>query len=85
MLMGELATVVKYRLPVKIIILKNNLLGMIKWEQIAFEGNPQYGVDLQPIDFALLPEPVERQAIPSAIQRWSAQYSVKRLPIRVQP
>ena len=25
---------------------------MIKWEQLAFEGNPQYGVELQPIDFA---------------------------------
>ena len=51
MLMGELATMVKYELPVKIIIMKNNVLGMIKWEQIAFEGNPQYGVQLQPIDF----------------------------------
>jgi pyruvate dehydrogenase (quinone) len=53
MLMGEMATLVRYGLPVKIIVLKNNLLGMIKWEQLAFEGNPQYGVDLHPIDFAL--------------------------------
>ena len=52
MLMGELATVKKYQLPVKIIVIKNNLYGMIKWEQIAFEGNPQYGVQLDPIDFA---------------------------------
>lgn len=52
MLMSELATLVKYALPVKILVLKNNLLGMIKWEQLAFEGNPQYGVELQPIDFA---------------------------------
>jgi pyruvate dehydrogenase (quinone) len=52
MLMGELATLVKYALPVRIIVLKNNLLGMIKWEQLAFEGNPQYGVELQPIDIA---------------------------------
>ena len=51
MLMGELATLAKYNLPVKVIILKNNVLGMIKWEQIAFEGNPQYGVQLHPIDF----------------------------------
>lgn len=51
MLMGELATLAKYNLPVKVIIMKNNVLGMIKWEQIAFEGNPQYGVQLQPIDF----------------------------------
>ncbi|HUE05277.1 MAG TPA: thiamine pyrophosphate-dependent enzyme [Bryobacteraceae bacterium] len=52
MLMGELATLVKYRLNVKVIVVKNNSLGQIKWEQMVFEGNPTYGVDLQPIDFA---------------------------------
>ncbi len=52
MLMGEIATMVKYRFPVKVLIIKNNLLGEIKWEQLAMEGNPQYGVELQPIDFA---------------------------------
>jgi len=52
MLMGELATLVKYGLNVKVIVFKNNTLGQIKWEQIVFEGNPEYGVDLQPIDFA---------------------------------
>lgn len=51
MLMGELATLAKYSLPVKVVILKNNVFGMIKWEQIALEGNPQYGVQLHPIDF----------------------------------
>jgi pyruvate dehydrogenase (quinone)/pyruvate oxidase len=53
MLMAELATAVKYRLPIKVIIVKNNSLGMIKWEQMLFLGNPEYGCDLQPIDFAL--------------------------------
>ncbi|MGH2443920.1 MAG: thiamine pyrophosphate-dependent enzyme, partial [Chloroflexota bacterium] len=52
MLMGEIATMVKYNLPVKVMIIKNNLLGEIKWEQLVMEGNPQYGVELQPIDFA---------------------------------
>ncbi len=52
MLMAEMATLVKYRLPVKVILFKNNTLGQIKWEQIVMEGNPQFGVDLQPIDFA---------------------------------
>jgi thiamine pyrophosphate-dependent acetolactate synthase large subunit-like protein len=52
MLMGELATCVKYNLPVKIVIYKNNMLGEIRWEQLIFEGNPEYGVELQPIDFA---------------------------------
>jgi pyruvate dehydrogenase (quinone)/pyruvate oxidase len=52
MLMGELATAVKYRLPIKIFIVKNNSLGQIKWEQLVFLGNPEYVCDLQPIDFA---------------------------------
>jgi pyruvate dehydrogenase (quinone) len=52
MLMGELATIVKYNLNVKVIVIKNNALGMIKWEQIALGGNPEFGVELQPIDFA---------------------------------
>ena len=41
MMMGELATLVKYKLPVKVIIIKNNTLGQIKWEQMVFEGNPR--------------------------------------------
>ena len=52
MLMGEIATLVKYRLNVKVIVFKNNTLGQIKWEQIVLEGNPEFGVELQPIDFA---------------------------------
>jgi pyruvate dehydrogenase (quinone)/pyruvate oxidase len=52
MLMGELATCVKYKLPVKLFIIKNNSLGQIKWEQMVFLGNPEYVCDLQPIDFA---------------------------------
>ena len=52
MLMGEIATLVKYNLNVKVVVIKNNVLGMIKWEQMVLEGNPQFGVELQPIDFA---------------------------------
>jgi pyruvate dehydrogenase (quinone) len=52
MLIGELATCVKYGLNVKIVVIKNNTLGQIRWEQMAFLGNPEYGCDLQPIDFA---------------------------------
>ncbi|HEX9368100.1 MAG TPA: thiamine pyrophosphate-dependent enzyme, partial [Vicinamibacterales bacterium] len=56
MLMGELATAVKYRLPIKVVIVKNNVLGMIKWEQMVFLGNPEYGVSLEPIDFVKFAE-----------------------------
>jgi pyruvate dehydrogenase (quinone) len=52
MLMGEFATAVKYQLPIKIFIVKNNVLGQIKWEQMVFLGNPEYGVELHPINFA---------------------------------
>jgi pyruvate dehydrogenase (quinone)/pyruvate oxidase len=52
MLMAEFATAVKYQLPVKVFIIKNNTLGMIKWEQMVFLGNPEYGCELQPINFA---------------------------------
>jgi len=52
MLMAEFATAVKYNLPIKVVIVKNNVLGQIKWEQMVFLGNPEYGVDLHPIDFA---------------------------------
>ena len=52
MLMGEFVQCVKYRLPVKVVIVKNNSLGQIKWEQMVFLGNPEYGCELQPIDFA---------------------------------
>jgi len=52
MLMSEFATAVKYQLPIKVIVIKNNVLGQIKWEQMVFLGNPEYGVELQPIDFA---------------------------------
>ena len=52
MLMADFVTAVKYKLPIKVVIIKNNYLGQIKWEQMVFLGNPEYGVDLQPIDFA---------------------------------
>jgi pyruvate dehydrogenase (quinone) len=52
MLMGELATCAKYRLNVKVVVIKKNVLGQIKWEQMVFMGNPEYVCELQPIDFA---------------------------------
>jgi pyruvate dehydrogenase (quinone) len=56
MLMSEFATAVQYNLPIKVIILKNNTLGMIRWEQMAFLGNPEFGVEFSPIDFAKIAE-----------------------------
>src|SRR5918992_748956 len=52
MLMAEFVNCVKYKLPVKVVIVNNSSLGMIKWEQMVFLGNPEYGCELQQIDFA---------------------------------
>jgi len=51
MVLGELATCVRYGLSTKVLVLRNNTLGQIKWEQMMFLGNPEFGCDLQPIDF----------------------------------
>lgn len=56
MLMAEFVTAVKYNLPIKVVIVKNNTLGQIKWEQMVFLGNPEYGVELHPIDFVKFAE-----------------------------
>jgi len=54
MLIGEIATLVKYKLPVKLFVSKNNALGLIRWEQMMFLGHPEYGIKLQEIDFAAI-------------------------------
>lgn len=56
MMMGDLATLAQYKLPIKILVMKNNTLGLIKWEQMIFLGNPEYGVELSPIDFVKVAE-----------------------------
>jgi pyruvate dehydrogenase (quinone)/pyruvate oxidase len=56
MMMGDLATLAQHDLPVKVVVMRNDVLGLIKWEQMAFLGNPQYGVELSPVDFAKVGE-----------------------------
>jgi pyruvate dehydrogenase (quinone) len=51
MLMAEMATAVKLKLPIKIILLKNNSLAEVRFEQKEL-GNPEFGCELSPIDFA---------------------------------
>jgi pyruvate dehydrogenase (quinone)/pyruvate decarboxylase len=50
MLMAELTTAVAHNLPVKVILLKNNSLAEVQFEQREL-GNPTYGCELSPIDF----------------------------------
>jgi thiamine pyrophosphate-dependent acetolactate synthase large subunit-like protein len=52
MLMGDLATLAQFRLPVKVVVINNCSIGLILWEQMAFLGNPEFLCDLSEIDFA---------------------------------
>ncbi len=54
MLLGELITVAAYKLNIKIVVIKNDTLGQIKWEQMVFLGNPEYACDLHPADFVMI-------------------------------
>ncbi len=56
MIMGDLVTLAQHNLPVKVVVMRNDVLGLIKWEQMAFLGNPQYGVELAPVDFVKVAE-----------------------------
>lgn len=56
MLMADFVTCVKYDLPVKVVIINNFSLGMIKWEQMVFLGNPEFACDNASIDFAKVAE-----------------------------
>jgi pyruvate dehydrogenase (quinone)/pyruvate oxidase len=56
MQLGDFLTCVQHNLPVKIIVVKNNTLGLIKWEQMVFLGNPEYGVHFAPMDFTKFAE-----------------------------
>ncbi len=53
----ELATLVQYRLPVKIVILNNNFLGMVRqWQQLFFDKRYSQTCLELPIDFKKLAE-----------------------------
>jgi pyruvate dehydrogenase (quinone) len=56
MQLGEFSTAVRYGIPLKVLVLKNNMLNQIAWEQMMFLGNPQFGCELQAIDFAMAAE-----------------------------
>ena len=53
MMMGDLATIVQYKLPVKIIVFNNRSLGMVKLE-MEVAGLPDWQTDMHNPDFALV-------------------------------
>jgi pyruvate dehydrogenase (quinone)/pyruvate oxidase len=56
MQLGDFLTAVQHDLPIKVIVIRNNSLGLIKWEQMVFLGNPEYGVNMAPLDFVKFAE-----------------------------
>jgi pyruvate dehydrogenase (quinone) len=56
MQLGDFLTAVQHGLPIKVVVVKNNTLGLIKWEQMVFLGNPEYGVNMAPLDFVKFAE-----------------------------
>lgn len=55
MLLGDLATIVQYRLPVKLIVFDNRALGMVKLE-MEVAGLPDWQTDMYNPDFAAVAE-----------------------------
>ncbi len=53
MLLGDLATVTQYKLPVKIIVFNNRSLGMVKLE-MEVAGIPDWQTDMHNPDFAMV-------------------------------
>lgn len=56
MQLGDFLTAVQHKLPIKIVVVRNDTLGLIKWEQMVFLGNPEFGVQFAPLDFVKFAE-----------------------------
>ena len=55
MLLGDLATIQQYRLPVVLVVFNNRALGMVKLEMEVM-GLPDFEVDMQDPDFSMIAE-----------------------------
>lgn len=55
MMMGDLATIVQYKLPIKLVVFNNHSLGMVKLE-MQVEGLPDWQTDMLNPDFGKLAE-----------------------------
>jgi acetolactate synthase I/II/III large subunit len=59
MTLQELGTIMQYKIPVKILILNNNFLGMVRqWQQLFFEGRYSF-TEMKNPDFAALAKAYE--------------------------
>jgi thiamine pyrophosphate-dependent acetolactate synthase large subunit-like protein len=79
MLMGDLATAIRYRLPIKVVVVKNNYLGQIRWEQMVFLGNPETRSTCNQLISPRTPNPSAHADSASTIQRTAVAFCTKRL------
>ncbi len=62
MLLGDLSTIVQYKLPVKIVVFNNRSLGMVKLE-MEVAGLPDWQTDMENPDFALVAKAMGMEGI----------------------
>jgi pyruvate dehydrogenase (quinone) len=62
MLLGDLATITQYKLPIKIIVFNNRSLGMVKLE-MEVAGLPDWQTDMYDPDFALVAQAMGMKGI----------------------
>ena len=72
MLMAEFLTAVKYDLPIKVVVIKNNTLGQIKWEQMVFLGNPEFAPDAYRVGYTSMVTPTTIYPFPGSSSGSSA-------------
>lgn len=56
MQLGDFLTCVQYELPITIVVIQNDTVGLERWEQILYLGNPEYGNDLVPLNLVKFAE-----------------------------
>ncbi|MFC9325955.1 pyruvate dehydrogenase [Kitasatospora sp. NPDC057015] len=76
MLLGELLTVARHRLPVKTVVFNNGALGMIKLEMLV-SGYPEYEIDNGDVDYAAIARaagiPAKRVTDPAKVREVLAE------------
>ncbi|GAA4859994.1 pyruvate dehydrogenase [Kitasatospora terrestris] len=86
MLLGELLTVAKYRLPVKTVVFNNGALGMIKLEMLV-SGYPESEIDNGDVDYAAIARacgvPAERVTDPVRLREVLADALSRPGPVLV--
>ncbi|TQS43462.1 thiamine pyrophosphate-dependent enzyme [Cryptosporangium phraense] len=92
MLLGELLTVRRHRLPVKTVVFNNSSLGMVRLEMMV-AGDPPFETDHEPVDFAAIAAAAglyaERVTDPAnltgAVEKWLAHDGPALLDVVTTP